>query len=161
MGRSAPAKPMIPTLEVHRVEVDDPVARALLEGYFAELRRRFGEYEPPTEEQLRDDAISGVILVAYDAGHPAGCASLRLIDNETAEVKRMFVAPEARGRGVGRALLLSLEEEARVRQCRRVVLDTAASLVEAARMYVREGYRAIERYNDNPYAARWFEKKLT
>ncbi len=72
----------------------------------------------------------------------------------------MFVAPEARGRGHGRQVLRALEERARSMSCRRVVLDTAASLKEAASMYLREGYLEIERYNDNPYAARWFEKRL-
>lgn len=150
-----------PSLEVRRVEVDDPAARRLLESYFAELLRRFGAYVPPTAEELRADTATGVILVAYEASESVGCGSLRLLDRETAEVKRMFVAPEARGKGVGRILLQSLEDAARSRKCARIVLDTAAPLVEAAQMYLREGYVEVERYNDNPYAARWFEKKLT
>jgi GNAT superfamily N-acetyltransferase len=72
----------------------------------------------------------------------------------------MFVAMDARGLGHGRRLLRALEERARSLGCSRVVLDTAAPLKEAARMYLREGYEEIERYNDNPYAARWFEKRL-
>lgn len=140
------------------VDIDDADALQLLGAYFNELRERFGAFDPPSREDLRADAARGVVLVAYDRGSAVACGSLRLLDSDTAEVKRMFVAPEARGRGLGRQVLRALEERARLMGCRRIVLDTAASLKEAASMYLREGYAEIERYNDNPYAARWFEK---
>jgi GNAT superfamily N-acetyltransferase len=73
---------------------------------------------------------------------------------------RTDVAPDARGRGVARTLLAALEHKARALGCTRIVLDTAAPLVEAARLYLREGYAEIDRYNDNPHAARWFGKVL-
>lgn len=146
--------------DVRAVDPDDPDAVRLLSAYFDELRARFGAYEPPSRDDLRRDAERGAILVAYDRGRAAGCGSLRLLDEDTAEVKRMFVAPEARGRGHGRRLLRALEARARALACGRIVLDTAAPLKEAARMYLREGYAEIARYNDNPYAARWFEKRL-
>jgi len=100
------------------------------------------------------------VLVAYDAGAAVACGSLRRLDADTLEVKRMFVVPEARGQGHGRTLLRALEKKARSRSCRRIVLDTAATLTEAAALYVAEGYVEIPRYNDNRYAARWFEKTL-
>jgi len=142
------------------VDVDCADALQLLEAYFDELRERFGSFDPPSREALRADAARGVVLIAYDRGNAVACGSLRLLDSYTAEVKRMFVAPEARGRGHGRQVLRALEERARSMGCRRVVLDTAASLKEAASMYLSEGYVAIEPYNDNPYAAHWFEKRL-
>jgi GNAT superfamily N-acetyltransferase len=145
---------------VRPVDVDDPDARDLLEAYFLELRARFGSFDPPPPEQLRADAASGVVLVAYDGGRPVACGSLRLLEPRTMEVKRMFVARDARGKGHGRAVLRALEEWARSKACRRVVLDTAAPLKEAASLYLREGYTEIAAYNDNPYAARWFEKRL-
>jgi GNAT superfamily N-acetyltransferase len=144
----------------HAVDVDDADALELLEAYFNELRERFGSFEPPSIEALRSDAARGVVLVAYDSGHAVACGSIRLLDEGTAEVKRMFVRREARGRGHGRRMLVALEEQARSLGCSRVVLDTAAPLKEAASLYVREGYVEIERYNDNPYAARWFDKTL-
>ena len=73
----------------------------------------------------------------------------------------MFVAREARRRGVGRRLLGALEAAAGELGAARVVLDTAEPLVEAAVLYASAGYRAIPRYNANPYAAAWFEKDIS
>lgn len=73
----------------------------------------------------------------------------------------MWVAPEARGAGVGKALLAFLEDRARARGAVRLVLDTNKSLAEARTLYARAGYREIARYNDNPYADFWFEKRLS
>lgn len=140
------------------IDVDDSDAVRLLEAYFDELRERFGSFAPPSRDDLRADARRGVVLMAYDDGKAVACGSLRLLDADTAEVKRMFVVPEARARGHGRSVLAALESAARSMACRRVVLDTAAPLKEAASMYLREGYVEIARYNDNPYAARWFRK---
>ena len=142
------------------VAPDDPMYHRLMESYFDELRVRFGGFEPPARDALVLDAESGCALVASDRHGPAACATLRSLDPKTGEVKRMFVSPRVRRRGVGPILLQALEAAARARGYERVVLDTHASLVEAARMYARAGYREIDRYNDNPYAARWFEKAL-
>jgi GNAT superfamily N-acetyltransferase len=68
--------------------------------------------------------------------------------------------PRLRGLGLGRRLLARLEDVARDLGRTRVVLDTNEVLVEAIAMYERAGYRSIERYNDNPYAHRWFAKDL-
>jgi GNAT superfamily N-acetyltransferase len=145
---------------VRAVEVDDPDAIRLVEAYFTELRERFGGFTPPSRAELRADAIGGAVLIVYDGDSGIACGSLRLLEPNTGEVKRMFVAPEARGKGWGRLLLRALEDRARAFGWSRVVLDTAAVLEEAARLYLREGYAEIPRYNDNPYAARWFRKDL-
>lgn len=139
---------------------DDPDLLVLLEAYFDELRERLGSFDPPSAEELRADGARGVVLLAYEGGAPVACGSLRVLDEETAEVKRMFVAPKARGRGHARRILRALEDRARSFGCSRVVLDTAAPLEQAAKLYLREGYVEIDRYNDNPYAARWFQKML-
>jgi GNAT superfamily N-acetyltransferase len=145
---------------IRRVDPGDPDAAELLDAYFDELRTRLGGFDPPSADQVRNDATTGVVLVAYDAGRPVACGSLRLLDADTAEIKRMFVAPGARGRGHARAMLRALEDEARARDCARVVLDTAAPLAEAAALYLAEGYREVAPYNDNPFAARWFDKRI-
>jgi GNAT superfamily N-acetyltransferase len=146
-------------LQLKPTAPEHPDVLALYARYFDELRQRFGAYEPPPLAELRaEDAIT---LVAYEGDEAVACGTLRMLDDSTAEVKRMFVAPEARGRGHARRILAALEDAARERGRRRVVLDTAASLHEAAALYLNEGYVAIERYNDNPYAARWFEKRLS
>lgn len=142
------------------VAADHPDALRLVELYFAELRLRLGSFEAPSAADLRADADGGAVLVAYERGEAVACGSLRLLDAETAEVKRMFVVPEARGRGHARQILRALEDRARSLGCTRVVLDTAAPLTEAGGLYLAEGYDEIARYNDNPYATRWFEKDL-
>jgi GNAT superfamily N-acetyltransferase len=147
-------------VDVREVESEHPDALALVASYFDELRTRLADFAPPSREELRADAARGAVLVAYDGGRPVGTGALRRLDATTAEVKRMFVAPEARGAGHARRILGALEEQALGLGCTRIVLDTAAPLEEAARLYVREGYRPIQRYNDNPHAAYWFEKAL-
>jgi GNAT superfamily N-acetyltransferase len=147
-------------MDIREVESEHPDAVTLLAQYFDELRERLVDYRPPSREELRADAARGVVVVGYDGGAPVGTGALRRLDDQTAEVKRMFITQEARGRGNARTILHALEERARAFGCARIVLDTAAPLQEAANLYVREGYLAIARYNDNPVAAHWFEKRL-
>lgn len=143
---------------VRKVAGDDTDALRLVDDYFAELRARLGELVAPPRDELRADADSGASFVAYDRGAAVACAWVRRLAPDTAEVKRLYVAPH--GRGVARALLSALENEARALGCTRMVLDTAAPLEEAASLYLRAGYAETARYNDNPYAARWFAKSL-
>ena len=76
------------------------------------------------------------------------------------EIKRMWVAPSARGLGVAQRLLDALEAQARAAGLHTLRLDTNRHLVEAQRLYARNGYAEIARYNDNPYAHHWFTKHL-
>ncbi len=76
------------------------------------------------------------------------------------ELKHFFLAPEVRGRGLGRVLLGGVEEVARGLGARRIVLDTAAPLTEAAALYLTAGYAPIARYNDNPHGSAWFGRDL-
>ena len=100
----------------------------------------------------------GEFLVAYESTRPVACGGWKTLAPGVVEIKRMFVHPEARGRGYGRSILLALEDAARRLGHRRVLLDTAAPLDEAVALYLSAGYRAIDPYNDNPCAARWFAK---
>ena len=132
--------------------------------YFAELGERFdGGFDPG--DTLTADASSmtaphGAFLVGYGDGAPVVCGGVLRLDDDAAEIKRMWVDPAWRGLGLGPRLLGDLESHATQLGCRVVRLDTNAVLVEAIAMYERFGYRPIERYNDNPYAQRWFEKQL-
>ena len=74
------------------------------------------------------------------------------------EIKRMWVAPDWRGVGLAGRILSDLEDRSRAVGHERTVLDTNGVLHDAIAMYERSGYRAIDRYNDNPYAEHWFEK---
>jgi GNAT superfamily N-acetyltransferase len=82
------------------------------------------------------------------------------MDAEAGEIKRMFVRPAARSRGVAGALLAALEMAARSVGYKRVRLDTGPKQVHAISLYTRAGYVPIDPYNDNPFASFWGEKEL-
>jgi len=121
------------------------------EDFAREMRELPGDYAPPR----------GLILVAVWDGNPAGCVALRPFDGMTCEMKRMYVRPEFRGHGLGKALAERAVAEARRIGYERMRLDTVASLKEANRMYERMGFREIAAYRHNPRPdARYFELTL-
>jgi DNA-binding MarR family transcriptional regulator len=151
-------------LEIAPEPPDTPEAQACLNGYFAELARRFPKGFDPARSVSADPEEMrlphGVFLIVRCGGRPRGCGALKTIDAGVGELKRMWIHPEVRGRGAGRRLLQALERQA-VRLGLRVLrLDTSRYLTEALALYRSSGYRAIAPYNDNPYAAHWFEKGL-
>ncbi len=90
------------------------------------------------------------------------CGGLHTIaPGQLGELKRMWVHDDWRGAGLGSRLLRHLEDQARALGHGAVRLDTNAALTEAIGMYQRAGYRAIGRYNDNPWATHFFEKRLS
>ena len=152
--------------DVQLTAVDAASVRAqwAMAQYFDELAARFPEgfdatgaldgaaeaYNPPY----------GMFLLATLDDETVGCAALTFLDQTRAEVKRMWVSPTARGQGLASRLLARLEGEAVAVGRGVVVLDTHSSLHEAIALYERRGYVTTERYNDNPYARRWFRKEL-
>jgi DNA-binding MarR family transcriptional regulator/ribosomal protein S18 acetylase RimI-like enzyme len=160
------------TASMVRVEPCDPRhphARFSLESYFRELDARFeggfdpGRGSPDTASDLTPPR--GLLLVATLTGEPVGCGVLRHHDlrggaSRWSEIKRLWVAPSVRGLGLGRRLLAALERHATTAGAATVRLDTNRALNEAIAMYRAEGYREIARFNDNPYAHHWFEKRL-
>jgi DNA-binding MarR family transcriptional regulator/GNAT superfamily N-acetyltransferase len=139
-------------------------ARFCLESYFAELNTRFDTgFDPAlsisaTPEDLAEPA--GLLLVARLHGEPIGCGALKLRGDVPFYIKRMWVAPDARGLGVGRRILRELEDHARRRGAQVVHLETNKALREAASLYRSAGYVEVEPFNDEPYAHHWFEKRL-
>jgi DNA-binding MarR family transcriptional regulator/RimJ/RimL family protein N-acetyltransferase len=139
-------------------------AQWCLEQYFAELADRFeGGFDvslgsPGGAADMTPP--NGVIVVARLDGEPVGCGVLKQLDAGIGEVKRVWVSPSARGMGVASKLMQKLEQLGRERGYKLLRLDTNKSLTEAHALYSKLGYRDIERYNDNPYAHRWFEKLL-
>jgi len=151
-----------------RLVVVDPAsgrARSALRQYLDEIGARFGG--PRDAEPALDDASVAYaapyglfVLVEDEAGTVCGCGALRWMDDERAEVKRMWVSPTQRGKGVGSTLLAYLEDLARAEGRTTLLLDTNGALTEAIAMYDRHGYERVERYNDNPRAELWFRKVL-
>lgn len=95
----------------------------------------------------------GAFMLAIAGQTALGCGAVRKIDERTAEIKRMYVAPAARGSGVGRTLLAALESEARRLGAIRLVLETGARQPEAVALYRRAGFVPIRRfgeYRDSP-----------
>jgi DNA-binding MarR family transcriptional regulator/predicted GNAT family acetyltransferase len=151
-------------IELRVISPKSAVARRCLAAYFRELAARFeGGFDPGVGDPAPENEMtppSGWFVVAQIDGRAVGCGGLRRVDERVGEIKRMWTAPEARGRGVARRVLHELEAFAREAGFETLRLDTNRALVEAQAMYRREGYRDIARYNDNPYAHHWFEKRL-
>lgn len=102
----------------------------------------------------------GLFVVSGADDAPAACGALTWLDDDRAEVKRMWVDPAHRGKGVASALLAHLESLALQGGRSTVVLDTNGALTPAIALYDRHGYERIERYNGNPDAELWFAKRL-
>ena len=157
-------------MRFREVDVTSVEALALLDAYFAERAAGFpaaqGAYRPtyPTVEQFTPPA--GVFLVVEDDGGVIGCGGVRRIQrrpetNEIRfEVKHLWLAPAARGRGAGRLLLEELERRAVEFGAQELVLDTNASLEAAGGLYRSSGYDDIEPYNANPNATHWYGKRV-
>ena len=120
----------------------DPDVQTLAAAQQAELRARYdGDTEPGTPPSAADVAV---VLLARDAdGTPVGCGALRELEAGVAEIKRMYVVPEARGRGISRAVLTALEAAAADRGWTTLRLETGPRQPEAIGLYEGAGYRAI------------------
>ena len=153
------------TVRIEQRPPNDPQARFCMRAYFRELARRFDDgFDAAVALPVRDDELvppAGLLLVATLHAEPVGCASLKFHGREPAEIKRLWVAPSARGLGLGRRLLVELETHARKRRVPAVRLDTNRNLTEAIAMYRANGYREVPAFNAEPYAHHWFEKDLS
>jgi GNAT superfamily N-acetyltransferase len=143
-------------LEIHRARFDSPVAQRLIRAALADLGARYGgsgddtpvdatEFEPP----------SGAFLIVLLDGEPVGCGGWRSHGDtgDTAELKRMYVAPAARGRGVARAVLGAVERSARDHGRKRIILECGDRQPEAIALYTSSGYEQIPNfgfYRDAP-----------
>jgi DNA-binding MarR family transcriptional regulator/GNAT superfamily N-acetyltransferase len=137
-------------------------ARWCIEQYFGEIAGRFDTgFDPAktisaTSEELTPPA--GIFVIARLGGQPIGCGALKVKDRKIGEIKRMWVSPDARGLGLGRRLLETLETRAREFGLRTLRLETNRTLKEAQALYRSCGYLEVEPFNDEPYAHHWFEK---
>lgn len=111
------------------------------QGFDEELRSLPGMYAPPR----------GRLLLDLQERRPAGCVGVHEWDKGAGEMKRLYVRPEFRGRGLARALTLAALEEARAIGYRTVRLDTIPATMESAIALYRDlGFREIPPYRENP-----------
>jgi ribosomal protein S18 acetylase RimI-like enzyme len=146
-------------IEVRRGRGDDPEARVLVTAMEAWIAEHFG---PPTAPVTADEMVppAGAFVVVLDGGRPVAGGGIRRLGEGVAEVKRMYVAAEARGRGHGRRVLSELERAAVDLGYRALRLDTAQTMTAAKALYLSAGFVEIPDYNDNRYASFWAEKQL-
>lgn len=138
------------TLTLRREPLTSARARELIAALNGELSAMYREpganhfsLDPSETEPGR-----GAFFVAYLGGRAVGCGAVRLIDAGTAELKRMYVDPEIRGRGIGRRLVAGLEEEATALGARSLVLETGTRQAAALALYERCGFRRIPLYGE-------------
>jgi GNAT superfamily N-acetyltransferase len=152
------------TLEARAVPAGEPPASELLEAMVAELEPLYGRIDVPHAPSATPRDFSppgGAFLVLYDGPRAVACGGIKRLDAAACEIKRMYVVPRARGRGVARALLVALEDEARRLGYLIARLDTGPHQPHAQRLYERAGYRPIPNFNANPFASFWGEKSLS
>jgi GNAT superfamily N-acetyltransferase len=138
-------------------------ARDLIAAMVDEMNELYGDIEGPNVPSATPADFAqphGTFLVGYAEGQPVCAGGLKRLDERSAEIKRMYVVPVARRRGVARRLLTALEDAARARGYAVVRLDTGPRQPHAATLYRAAGYVDIGNFNANPLAAYWGEKKL-
>ncbi len=141
-----------------------PDASYCLSEYYGELARRFEKgfevslsRDPDAGDMVRP---RGAFLVAILDELPIGCVGLKGSGGAVAEIKRLWVAPSARGLGLAKRLMTSAENIARELGVKRLRLDTNSALPEAQKLYRGTGWNEIDRFNDDPYPDTFFEKRL-
>lgn len=148
---------------VEPIDPDADEATTLLAEYLAEIVATFG-YDDSHGGPVRASELApptGCLLVVREDGSAVGIGGVRLLDPQTAEIKRMYLRSSMRGRGAGWSLLNALEAKAIELGASRGVLDTNATLTSALALYRAAGWQEIEKYNDNDQATHWFAKDLS
>jgi putative acetyltransferase len=147
-------------IEIAAEPFESPDAVELMAELRLELNERYGGDLEPGQKPTADDVT--VFVVAREDGTALGCGALRSLGEPVAEIKRMYVRPDARGRGIGAAILAELEREAVAHGFRVVRLETGPLQPEAINLYARAGYREIPCFG--AYAAgaasKCFERRL-
>ena len=151
-------------MRIEEAAWDDPVVQQLAGDQQAEIIELYGGKTEPGRPPSAAD-ISVVLVARDDDGTPLGCGALRALDDGAAEVKRMYVVPTARRRGVSRAVLTGLEEAARSRGWTTLRLETGPLQTAAIGLYEASGYRPIAAfggYAGDPRATHslFFERRL-
>jgi GNAT superfamily N-acetyltransferase len=151
-------------VELLPTDADDPRTAWVIAEFLGEVNRTFGDiFDVDAALAAATTTLTpphGLYVLVLVDGACVGGGGLTWIDDERAEIKRVWIAPEHRGRGLSSALMSDLEARALAAGRSVVVLDTNGVLVQAISVYHHLGYTPTERYNDNPHATHWFRKQL-
>ena len=149
---------------IRRVDPGGADAQRCIGAYVAELNRRSSDsYDPArgvSAEPHEMTPPAGLFLVAYRHGDAIGCGGVKHHPGAPSEIKRMWVAENARGLGVARRLLAELEADAIHSGASVASIETSATLFEAIALYRSVGYVEAAPFNEEPFADHWFEKRL-
>jgi GNAT superfamily N-acetyltransferase len=154
----------VPEIEIESCDPRGADAQDCLRQYFQLLLDRIDALSPHDLPAPGDDAAAyggptGIFLIARCKGRPVGCVALKTLAPGVGEVKRLWVAPEARGQGLARRLMREIETSARHMGQSRLWLDTNGALTEAVALYSADGWVTIPAYTGWP-ATHWFGKEL-
>jgi GNAT superfamily N-acetyltransferase len=134
----------VPEIKIRLADYQEPAVRELLVDVIAELSDRYGGSGDDTPIAADDFAPpNGAFFVADDGERLVACAAWRR-HGDDAELKRMFTAKQARGRGLGRRMLTAIEKSARAAGCERLILETGDRQPEAIALYEKACYTRIE-----------------
>jgi GNAT superfamily N-acetyltransferase len=146
-----------------RADASAAPASDLLEAMIVELTPLYGRIDVPDAPSAGPEDFSppgGSFLVGYEDSTAICCGGIKRLPDGACEIKRMYVVPAARGRGVAKELLEALEDEARALGYTVARLDTGPHQPHAERMYRAAGYADVGNFNANPFASYWGEKRL-
>lgn len=143
---------------------ETPAARACLAAYFTLLTQRIpaitmAHVPDPDPEAYAFRPPNGAFLLAWSETTPIACVSVKSVTPTMGEVKRLWVAPAARGMGLARKMMIAIEDAARQIGKTHLRLDTNHGLPEAIQLYRSSGWSDIAAFSDFP-ATNWFGKAL-
>jgi len=156
-----------PPVRILEGQAGNAAAAQAMRAYLDELADRFDtdvtdpdlvaladaeEVTPPRGDFMLMREIGNADVVGFGAVH--------VIRPGVVEIKRMWLRPDARGRGLGKFLLKSLENRARALGAEQVLMGVNDALVEACGLYRASGYESVERFVDNPHVTHFFGKRL-
>ena len=134
-----------------RTNNSDPDFKLLISLLDEYLAKRNGEAHAFYAPNNKLDYIETAVL-AYNDDLPIGCGCFKKIDNDTIEIKRMYVNPEMRGKGIASAVLAALEIWAKDLDYKQAILETGVDFDDAIHLYKKAGYSVIDNYG--PYVGK-------
>jgi ribosomal protein S18 acetylase RimI-like enzyme len=154
-----------PPIEFRDAEFDSGPGATLLQAMRDEMRELYDGLDMDSDDMPRAGAAelgppTGALIVGWSGDEPVCVGGLKRLDDRACEIKRMYVAPAGRGRGVARALLGELEARARALGYEIARLDTGPRQQGARGLYESAGYTEVGNFNANPVASFWGEKPL-